>query len=77
MDIGQAFSGLVDDIIAVLPASPFQQFIEEFESIPYLGYLNWFFPVRGCLIVLAAWLGAVALFYLYSVVMRWAKMIGD
>lgn len=77
MDIGQAFSGLVDDIIAVLPTSPFQQFLEDFETLPFLGYLNWFFPVRGCLIVLAAWLGAIALFYLYSIVMRWVKMIGD
>lgn len=77
MDIGQAFSGLVDDIIELLPTSPFQQFLEDFEELPYLGYLNWFFPVRGCLIVLAAWLGAIALFYLYSIVMRWVKMIGD
>ena len=77
MDIGQAFSGLVDDIIQLLPTSPFQQFIDDFASIPFLGYLNWFFPVRGCLIVLAAWLGAIALFYLYSIVMRWVKMIGD
>lgn len=77
MDIGQAFSGLVDDIIQLLPTSPFQQFLEDFEDLPFLGYLNWFFPVRGCLIVLAAWLGAIALFYLYSIVMRWVKMIGD
>jgi len=24
-----------------------------------------------------AWLGAVGLFYLYSIVMRWLKVIGD
>ena len=77
MDIGQAFSGLVGDLIEVLPTSPFREFIEDFEELPYLGYLNWFFPVRGCLIVMAAWLGAVTLFYLYSIVMRWVKMIGD
>ena len=61
----------------VLPVSPFRQFLDEFANIPFLGYLNWFVPVRGILIVLVAWLGAITLFYLYSVIMRWLKVIGD
>lgn len=77
MQISQAFSGLVSDLVELLPSSPFADFIDEFSSLPWLGVLNWFFPVRGCLIVMAAWLGAITLFYLYSIVMRWVKMIGD
>lgn len=68
---------LGDGLMEVLPTSPFRGFLDEFSSLPYLSYLNWFVPVRGILNVLVAWLGAVALFYAYSIVMRWLKVIGD
>ena len=46
-----------------------------FLGLPYLGYLNYFVPVGTCLKIGAAWLSAIALFYLYSVVARWIKLI--
>lgn len=61
----------------VLPLSPFQQYIQAFGNLPYLGILNWFIPVSALIKIGAAWLGCIALFYLYSIVMRWVKMIGD
>ena len=76
MQASNAFS-LTDKLIQLLPTSPFQPYIEQFASLPYLGYLNWFFPVSECLVVAGAWLTAISLFYLYSVIMRWVKMIGD
>lgn len=69
-----AFAGT---LAKVLPTSPFQQYIEAFRSLPYLGILNWFLPVAAFLKIGAAWLGCISLFYLYSIVMRWIKMIGD
>lgn len=69
--------GLINTIVSLLPRSPFASFIDQFSGLPFLGYLNWFFPVGGVLTVMAAWLGAITLFYLYSVIMRWIKMIGD
>lgn len=77
MDISDAFSGLIDKIIALLPLSPFRSVLSQFADLPFLGYLNWFFPVRGCLAVMGLWLVAVAGFYLYSVIARWVKLIGD
>lgn len=71
------FSAFAEALQKVLPTSPFQDFIQYFRELPYLGYLNWFFPVGDCLVVMLAWLGAVGLFYLYSIVMRWLKVIGD
>lgn len=71
------FSAFAEALTKVLPLSPFQQFIQNFRDLPYLGWLNWFFPVGDCLVVMLAWLGAVGLFYLYSIVMRWLKVIGD
>lgn len=77
MNIGDAFKGLIQNIVQLLPTSPFAPFVAQFESLPFLGYLNWFFPVRACLQVMAGWLAAITLFYVYSVVMRWVKLIGD
>lgn len=77
MDFSAAWNGIMQRIMEVLPTSPFQDFIDNFSNLPYLGYLNWFFPVRGVLSVMAAWLGAIALFLIYSIIMRWVKMIGD
>ena len=77
MEFEQLFEAWGQKILDLLPISPFQEFIANFAGLPYLGWLNWFFPVGDCLVVMAAWLVAVGLFYLYSIAMRWLKMIGD
>ena len=77
MEFEALFEAWGQKILDLLPTSPFQEFVTQFSSLPYLGWLNWFFPVGDCLVVMAAWLVAVALFYLYSIAMRWLKMIGD
>lgn len=77
MSIKEAFRGIIDRLIEILPASPFAPALANFENLPFLGYLNWFIPVRGILLVMTAWLAAITLFYMYSVIMRWVKLIGD
>lgn len=77
MEFEAVFDSLGQKVLELLPLSPFQEFISNFAGLPYLGWLNWFFPVGDCLVVMGVWLGAVGLFYLYSIVMRWLKMIGD
>lgn len=77
MEFESVFNAFAEALLSVLPLSPFKQFIDQFRSLPFLGYLNWFFPVGDCLAVMGAWLTAVGLFYLYSIVMRWLKVIGD
>lgn len=66
-----------DFLLTVLPTSPFREFIDEVSDLPYLNYLNWFIPVATMIKISKAWLTAIALFYIYSIVMRWVKMIGD
>ena len=73
-ELMRVFSGA---LAKVLPLSPFQRYIADFKNIPYLGYLNWFLPIGACIKIGAVWLSAIALFYLYSIIMRWVKMIGD
>lgn len=77
MEFETVFKAFAQKLLDLLPTSPFQEFISDFASLPYLGWLNWFFPVGDCLVVMGVWLGAVGLFYLYSILMRWLKMIGD
>lgn len=71
------FNSLAQGLTKVLPTSPFSEYIDTFASLPYLSWLNWFIPIKSCLAVFATWLVAVGLFYVYSIAMRWVKMIGD
>lgn len=68
---------MINVILSLLPTSPFRQFINNWSAPSYLGWLNWFFPVSEVLGVLTIWLTSISLFYLYSIIMRWTKMIGD
>lgn len=74
---GELLQKFGDMILSVLPKSPFDQYIQDFANLPYLGWLNWFIPVAEICSVTLAWLGAISVFYLYSIIMRWIKMIGD
>lgn len=71
------FNKFAEALTKVLPLSPFKDFLSSFADIPYLGWLNWFVPFKAIIVIMMAWLGAIALFYLYSIIMRWLKVIGD
>lgn len=62
-------------LVSLLPLSPFQPYIEQFAALPYLGYLNWFFPIGDCLTIMSVWLTAIATYYAYSALLRWTRVI--
>lgn len=62
-------------VLALLPTSPFTSFLDSMETIPYLGWLNWFLPISEMIVIGEAWLVAIGTFYLYSVILRWVKAI--
>lgn len=66
-----------EKIYEVLPVSPFQPYLEQMSGLPHLGYLNWFFPIGPALKIMAAWLTVVGTYYMYSVLLRWLKVIGE
>lgn len=67
-----SFGGYLKD---VLPLSPFSLFFSNWIPPDYIKYLNWFFPVSECLDVLEIWVGSVSSYYIYSLLMRWIKVI--
>lgn len=73
----ELFTNFAKTLTNVLPVSPFHRFLSSFDNIPYLGWFNWFIPIRDFIVIGTAWLTVIAIFYLYSIVMRWVKMIGD
>lgn len=78
MDIlSKIWNSLVVGVTTIFPTSPFTDFIGSFAQLPFLGYLNWFFPVGPCLVILAAWLVAYGLYLGFSIIARWLKVIGD
>lgn len=64
-------------LLSFLPDSPFKSFIESMEQAEWLGYLNWFVPVGNFIKIGMAWVAAIAIFYAYQMILRWAKAVGD
>lgn len=73
----KVFDKFADVVLSLLPTSPFQKYIEMFSDLPYLDILNWFLPISSFVAIGSAWLGCITVYYLYSVVLRWLKIIGD
>jgi hypothetical protein len=71
------FTKFADTLTKVLPISPFHPYIYSFSQLPFLPFLNWFIPVGDIVIIGTSWLLAIGVFYAYSIIMRWVKMIGD
>lgn len=67
----------VDFIYKILPLSPFQPYLNQLAGLPYLGYLNWFFPIGEAITITATWLTVIVTWYTWQVVLRWLKVIGD
>lgn len=78
MDYFMSFvNGIVGSLLSFLPDSPFTSFIDSIENLDFLPYLNWFVPVGTLIAIGTAWLACIAVYYIYQVVLRWAKVIGD
>ena len=57
MDVFEfVFSWGVDFIYQVLPLSPFQPYLSQMAGLPFLGYLNWFFPIGTALKIMQIFL---------------------
>lgn len=73
----EIFNEFGEWLLQVLPTSPFRGWLDSFHGrfSPFLGYLNYFVPISDFIKIIGAFLAVVSVFYLYSIIMRWVKMI--
>lgn len=73
--ISDAVNKFYNYLKTVLPLSPFSGVNLDLSNNTGLRWLNWFFPVGDILNVFLIYLGAVALYYIYGLVLRWIKAV--
>lgn len=61
-------------VLAFLPDSPFQM-ISNNPAVKWLPYVNWFIPVSFMISTMELWLSAIAIYYIYSMILRWVKAV--
>ena len=64
-----------NEVMKVLPLSPFKDWISYLSNVPYLAYINWFIPMATIAKITAAWVAAIATYYIYSAILRWLNMV--
>ena len=67
-----------DKILDFLPGDPFTEYIYQLKYgtiSQYLGYINYFFPVKFLFMALGSFLSCLAVYYIYSIILRWIKAI--
>lgn len=77
-DLRQGMIDVAQQVIEKLPESPIVAGLREIGGNPvqqWMGYVNWFVPFREILTILGIWLSAVAIYYLFQIVLRWIKVI--
>lgn len=60
-------------VLTLLPSSPFNAYLNLFNDIPFLNYLNWFIPFAEIIALMEVWLSCIVLYYGYMVVMRYVN----
>jgi len=74
-EVTTLLNNLLVFVVSGLPNSPFV-FITMNSSISrYIGSINYFIPISYMVSVLQVWCVAIAIFYIWQVLLRWAKAI--
>lgn len=84
--IGNFFSGIVDGIndvanklfeaiLVLLPTSPFQNIHLDPIFMDFLGYFNYYFPMKTLLSIALAWCTCIATYYAYQLILRTIKAV--
>lgn len=71
----EMLDSLGQGIVSVFPLSPFAPYIDKLGALPFIGYINWFIPIGTFATIAACWGLAIGLYYAYSIIARWVKVI--
>jgi len=72
--IMQAIKNLLVWVLDFLPNSPFAA-LDNSPVAQYLPYINWFMPLPFMLSTMELWLTSIAVYYVYSAILRWVKAV--
>lgn len=67
-------SGFFDAVIDALPTSPILYLTTNSEIKTVMGYVNFFIPIYTMVSIVESWLTAIAMYYVFTVIMRWLKL---
>lgn len=62
-------------VLVMLPDSPFIMLEKSSEINAVLGFVNWVVPLSEMVAILQLWIVAITVFYVYQLILRWAKAI--
>ena len=72
--LGNAVNIILDFVSQALPDSPFT-LLDNSPISDILGYINYFVPVAFILDILLVWGTCIVIYFAYSALMRWFKII--
>lgn len=72
--LGSLLMSALTWVVQFLPDSPFQ-LINNNDVQTFMGTLNWFLPMSQIVAELQLWITAVAVYYVYQIVLRWIRAI--
>lgn len=87
-NIGDWFGGVIDGIndiankifeiiLLLLPTSPFVHIRDNIDPyfIEIMGYVNYYVPIGTILMIMGSWLGCIAIYYSYQLILRIIKAV--
>ena len=74
---GDLANSVFEGILLLLPTSPFVNIKSHLDPVflDILGYVNYYIPIGTILTIVVAWLGCIAIYYLYQLVLRTIKAV--
>ncbi len=72
--LGSLLMSALTWVVQFLPDSPFQV-INNSDVQSFMGTLNWILPMSQIVAELQLWITAVAVYYVYQIVLRWIRAI--
>ena len=69
-NINDVFQKVFEWVLALLPTSPFSKLELPKPIQDMLGYVNYYVPISQMLIIAGSWIGCIAVYYVYQLILR-------
>ena len=70
----RALATVLSWVLGSLPKTPFAS-VDVTPIKDFMGYMNWLIPVGTIITITTAWIACKFIYWIYSTVLRWIKMI--